>query len=324
MTVLYTTVTSIMAFIFGMYAPQYAVKGFSLQCALSLAFNLIYLLTFFVAFMGYDITRQNAGMGCCACCCCGTACNHKGSSCGLAVCGVFGEATLTSIHDRFEVAALADIEEKVLTKEELISSPGFKVLLYPVVKAGDLDNRHNTDEESKGSKGKNTITNSKSRNIGSPASASPSDGGRVGVVPVNKVNSLTLDSRGAYSTLEILFEGSHESTNRVTAMTIYATCLMHTVVKVLVILLFVAITMVSAYIVRYELKPYFPLTATYPDVSYMRDFVNLAEQLTPQDTGTDPTRVAEMMYRVVDYHKQDVQAALDTHRDKSLSRKSID
>ena len=45
----FTLLYGITAFIFGMMAPQYAVKSFSLQCALALAFNLVYLLTFFVA-----------------------------------------------------------------------------------------------------------------------------------------------------------------------------------------------------------------------------------------------------------------------------------
>ena len=57
-----------------------------------------------------------------------------------------------------------------------------------------------------------------------------------------------LTQRGEYSTLQLLFEGSHESTKRVSIMTKYATFLMQPAVKVLVLVFFVAVTLVSTYI----------------------------------------------------------------------------
>ena len=42
---------------------------------------------------------------------------------------------MKSIHNRFELKTLTDIEEKVAMKEKLIGSPGHDVLLYAAVKA---------------------------------------------------------------------------------------------------------------------------------------------------------------------------------------------
>jgi hypothetical protein len=226
---------------------------------------------------------------------------------------------MRSIHNRFEVGTILDIADKVATKEKLIGSPGQKVLLYPPVKVvaegdvkkpeGDIvkleegdvklaEGAHSADDTSQVVPSERSI--SKLSRLSSRNE-----------IGMRSQKSLMLDFRGEYATMQVLFEGSHESTGRVSGMTKYATCLMNPVVKVLVILIFVTITIISVYINFFVLESKFDQRIIVPDDSYVRDLFNLQEQLTPQDTSE---RFTEILYRVQDYHLPAVQEHMNKHR----------
>lgn len=119
-----------------------------------------------------------------------------------------------------------------------------------------------------------------------------------------KPTAMTPGVHGDLNTLELIFSGSHESEARVKYMTKYAEFLMKPAVKIVVLVVFFAATAVSTYVSFYVLESKFEQSILVPDDSYVRDFFNLQDHLLHKDTGDQFT---EVYYRVVDYHKPEVQ-----------------
>mgnify|MGYP005992454657 CR=1 FL=1 len=67
-TVLFTTMTDIVAFLFGSMTQVPAVNWFTLYAAASIAFILVIELTFFIACLELDTRRQSSGRWECLCC----------------------------------------------------------------------------------------------------------------------------------------------------------------------------------------------------------------------------------------------------------------